>query len=145
MMDAERKARDLDGGSGNPRPTGNEIPGEEAATSSRTSTTSHPDAAREHRRNNDARSREGEERQGSTESRDGGAAGDRTSGRRHSGTTSPGESEEARPNGDVSNGKADTSMRDSKSGGGSGDGGGGGYFDDDDIDFDINDLEDVLV
>lgn len=61
--------------------------------------------------------------------------------RRHSGSKSP-SGKGPMPEGVVGNGK-EASTRDDQGGVG---GGGGGYFDDDDdIDFDINDLEDVLV
>lgn len=138
-MDAERKARDLDGRSGTPPGNGSEAhSGAVVAADQNLSTPSHRAEIREHGESNAregveeglrgfARPRgEGEEGRSSSagSGAEGGTAGERPGGRRHSGSTGPAEE-----------------------GGGAGSGGsGGGYFDDDDdIDFDINDLEDVLV
>lgn len=148
MMAAERKARDLDGGgSAVPRPShssSSEVPGEvvvaeRAAEDSNVSAPSQPDGAKEHAQDNERGGavEDGRDIAGSR------SRGDRTSGRRHSGSGGHGDESGTAPKGAVSNGK-EAGMRDSHGGGGGGDSG-GGYFDDDDIDFDIDDLEDVLV
>lgn len=141
-MDAERRARDLDGGSSDPVTPGD--PANEAENGRSKADGRGGDLGAEERRDRCLdgflAGPEGVERRGSSGSRaEGGAAGDGVNGRRHSGSSDHvGQKEETALKGDDASDGEETEMQ----GGG---GGGGGYFDDDDIDFDVNDLEDVLV